>query len=388
MKTFKHPKYTFIKNNIFYFSRSVPVDLRCFYSKPRIIQSLRTKSLTRANKASKHLSHKLDDYWLDLRLKITDVPASHLLINCDVSSLPSIEEALDLYLNIKGIGRQKLFFTTAQRYIGYMIECLGVRPIDKYSSRDATLLREWLLKKGLSNSSLQRVFSSIKAVINFSILEQGLECQNAFAKVYLPTHTDIKKRHSISTENMIKIKKACLDLDDDIRWLIALIFDTGMRLSEAVGLMLEDIHLDENIPYIEIKPHTHRRLKTVSSKRIIPLTGLSLWSAKRLTKANLGLYCFPRYVKENKCNSNSASASINKWIKTVAGPDDVIHGLRHSFRDRLRNVEAPLDMIDQLGGWSLKTVGQTYGDGYDLKTMNKYLEQMSSTAPHELTKSC
>ena len=180
-------------------------------------------------------------------------------------------------MSIKGVGRQKLFFTTAQRYIGYMIACLGVRPIDQYSSRDATLLREWLLKKGLSNSSLQRVFSSIKAVINFSILEQGLNCQNAFSKVYLPTHTDVKKRHSISTENMINIQQACLTLDDDIRWLIALIFDTGMRLSEAAGLMLEDIHLNEDVPYIDLKPHPHRRLKTASSKRLIPLTGLSLW---------------------------------------------------------------------------------------------------------------
>ena len=331
------------------------------------------------------LSHKLDDYWLNLRLKTTEMPGSHLLINDGVSSLPTIEDALELYLSIKGAGRQTSFFTTAQRYIGYMIECLGVRPLDQYSSRDATLLREWLLEKGLSHSSLQRVFSSIKAVINFSILEQGLECQNAFAKVYLPAQTDVKKRHAITPENMNNIKQACLSLDDDIRWLIALIFDTGMRLSEAAGLILEDIHLDEDVPYIDLKPHLHRRLKTASSKRIIPLTGLSLWAAKRLVCANPGLYCFPRYTKENRCHSNSASAAINKWLKTVAGPNDVIHGLRHSFRDRLRAIEAPLDMIDQLGGWSLKTVGQTYGDGYNLKTMSKYLQRMSG-APRELTK--
>tara|TARA_B110000444_G_C18810096_1_gene582096 strand:+ start:337 stop:816 length:480 start_codon:yes stop_codon:yes gene_type:complete len=149
--------------------------------------------------------------------------------------------------------------------------------------------------------------------------------------------------------------------------------------------MLEDIHLDEDVPYIDLKPHPHRRLKTASSKRIIPLTGLSLWAVKRLVCANPDLYCFPRYTKDNRCHSNSASAAINKWIKTVAGPNDVIHGLRHSFRDRLRAIEAPLDMIDQLGGWSLKTVGQTYGDGYNLKTMSKHLQRMSG-APRELTK--
>ena len=375
----RHPKYTYIKDNTYYFSRSVPVDLRCFYTKPRIIQSLRTNSVLRARTASKIYASKLDDYWLGLRLKAIDVPAAHLLVTGGAASeLPTIEDALEVYFAIKGIGRQKLFFTTAQRYISYLIECVGNRPIDNYSSKDATILREWLIKKGLSNSSLQRVFSGIKAVINFVTLEQGLECQNAFAKVYLPSNTDAKKRHAVTASNMAKIKAECLSLDDDIRWLVAVIFDTGMRLSEAAGLMLKDIHLDEDVPYIDLKPHPHRRLKTSSSERKIPLIGLSLWAAKRLRQHSTGLYCFPRYTSPERCNSNSASAAINKWIKTVAGPDDVVHGLRHSFRDRLRAAEAPTDMIDQLGGWALKSVGQGYGDGYDLKLLFKFIYKLES----------
>ena len=145
---FRYPKYTFIKGNSFYFSRSVPVDLRCFYTKPRIIQSLRTTSLHRAKTASKVFASKLEDYWLGLRLKTLDVPAAHLLITdgaINDSELPTIEEALEVYFKVIGIGRQKLFFTTAQRYIGYLIECLGNRSIDQYTSKDATILREWYL---------------------------------------------------------------------------------------------------------------------------------------------------------------------------------------------------------------------------------------------------
>ena len=185
----KHPRYTYTKGNIYYFSRSVPADLRCFYLKPRITQSLRTNSQSRATTASKVFASKLDDYWLGLRLKRLDIPAAHLLVvdpSTKLSSLPTIEEALETYFAVIGQGRQKLFFTTAQRYITYLVECLGNKPIDNYTSKDATVLREWLIEKGLSNSSLQRVFLGIKAVINFVTLEQGLECQNAFAKVYLP----------------------------------------------------------------------------------------------------------------------------------------------------------------------------------------------------------
>ena len=58
-----------------------------------------------------------------------------------------------------------------------------------------------------------------------------------------------------------------METDDEARWLVALISDTGMRLSEAAGLSKEDVHLDEDIPYVEIRPHKWRRLKTKSSVR-------------------------------------------------------------------------------------------------------------------------
>jgi integrase len=377
----KHPKYTYTKDNIYYFSRSVPADLRCFYSKPRIIQSLKTNSALRAKTASKVYAAKLDDYWLGLRLKRLDVPAANLLLSkTNSSTLPTIEEALEIYLQVKGTDKQPLFYATARRHISYLIECLGSRPIDNYSSKDATMLREWLIKKGLGSSSLKRIFSGIKAVINLMIQEHGLDCTNAFARIYLPSDNNTKKRHAITAFNMAKINKECIALDDDIRWLVAIIFDTGMRLSEAAGLMLSDLHLDAEIPHIHLIPHPHRRLKTASSERKIPLVGLSLWAAQRLKQHPTGLYCFPRYTNSERCNSNSASAAINKWIKTVAGPNDVIHGLRHSFRDRLRAVEAPTDMIDQLGGWSLKSVGQGYGDGYSSDLTSRYLQKISNSS--------
>ena len=109
-------------------------------------------------------------------------------------------------------------------------------------------------------------------------------------------------------------------------------------------------------------------MKTSTSDRVIPLVGASLWAAQRI-KQNGSDYAFPRYTDGLKCNSNSASAALNKWIKQVAGSGNVIHGFRHSFRDRLRAVSAPIDMIDQLGGWSLQGVGQGYGNGYQPSQM-------------------
>ena len=43
------------------------------------------------------------------------------------------------------------------------------------------------------------------------------------------------------------------------------------------------------------------------------------------------------------------------------------------FRHRLRAVETPLDRIDQLGGWSLLSVGQGDGDGFSIKKLSEWV---------------
>lgn len=378
MKTLKHPSYTYTKGGIYYFSKVVPQDLAALYAKPRIIKSLRTKSLSHARTASRSLLARLEDYWLGLRLQRTDVPAAHLLVVPKAqldSSFPTIEDALELYLAVKGQSKGKLFFSHARRNISYVIACLGSRPLDCYSSADAATFRQWLTDKKLSNTSLARIFGVVKAVVNFSIKEQGLECKNAFSGVYIPAENN-KKRYSVKGKELKSLQDECVLLDDDIRWLVALISDTGMRLSEAVGLLVDDLVLDSEQPHIKLVLHPHRRLKTGASERTIPLVGCSLWAAKRIKENSSSKFCFSRYCTEDNCNSNSASAAINKWIKKVISSEAVIHGLRHGFRDRLRAAEAPMDMIDQLGGWSLRSVGQGYGDGYPLDLLHRWMEKI------------
>ena len=46
------------------------------------------------------------------------------------------------------------------------------------------------------------------------------------------------------------------------------------------------------------------------------------------------------------------------------------------MRDRLRAVNCPAEMIDQIGGWSRENIGQGYGEGYDLNNTYQWLMQM------------
>ncbi len=374
--------YLYKKRGVFYFSKRVPVDVRSYYKSDRIVICLRTKSSVSAIRASKSLYQRLDDYWTSIRLTMMQVPAEHMLVSKPPvnsnSNAPLLSEALSTYLKLKGECKNKLFVRTADRSIKYVIELLGDLPIDVYSSKDASKFRDYLLDRGLLISSVKRIFSSIRSIINLSITEEGISCINAFSKTYMPESNNVEIRKPIPIKDIKHIQVLCREYDDDLRWLIALLSDTGMRLGEGVGLLKSDIYLNSDIPHIRLIPHPWRRLKTRGSERYIPLVGASLWACKRILEYNNeSIYAFPRYTSSKECNTNSASASLNKWLKEKLINDYVIHGLRHSFRDRLRAIECPSEIIDQLGGWSLRGVGQSYGRGYDIKIIYSWLTKIN-----------
>ena len=368
------------KSGTYYFVRRVPKDIQEYYTSSRVVICLKTKRRDSAVKASRSIAQRLEDYWLSLRLSKLDIPALHLLrdkpLSASTCSSMRLSEALELYLRLKGSNKDKVFHRGAERNIQSVIDVLGDRPVDEYASSDAASYRDYLLKKGLTTNSIKRNFSTIRSIVNLCIQEHGLDCKNAFSRVYLPDLDDSKKRKPIPIENIRQIEQDCKSEDDEARWLVALISDTGMRLSEAAGLHINDIILDEDIPYINLTPHPWRSLKTKGSQRQIPLVGASLWAVQMIKANPHHIFAFPRYNTTSSTNANSASAAINKWLKPRVPEGCVIHSFRHSLRDRLRDVQCPSDMIDQIGGWSTAGVGQAYGEGHKIDAMAKWMKMM------------
>ncbi|WP_025313156.1 DUF6538 domain-containing protein [Roseicyclus elongatus] len=55
--------FSFTKNNIYYFERRVPRDLRKYYSASKISYSLRTRSSAVAASRATRAAQQLDEYW-------------------------------------------------------------------------------------------------------------------------------------------------------------------------------------------------------------------------------------------------------------------------------------------------------------------------------------
>ena len=113
------------RDGVFYFVRRVPVDVQPYYSSKRISFSLKTRSLKRAMRACNSILQRLEDYWLGLRIQKMDIPAIHLVRSgaaADESNIPTLSDALELYLKLKGVGKDKVFIRTATRNVEYVVK--------------------------------------------------------------------------------------------------------------------------------------------------------------------------------------------------------------------------------------------------------------------------
>ena len=84
---------------------------------------------------------------------------------------------------------------------------------------------------GLTGSSVSRNFSYAKAVMNFALSEFALDVRDPFAGVYHDRSKGVVTRKPIPLDDLRCVQRECVNIDADIRWLVALVSDTGMRLA-------------------------------------------------------------------------------------------------------------------------------------------------------------
>jgi integrase len=387
MQTISIP-YTFNRDGYYYFTRRVPKDLAHHYSRLRIVECLRTTSARQAKMQAQQANAKLEAYWASLRVAHAALPGSATCLTLPVNSAsraepkhqndqPDLMQALQVYLDLKGKNRPRSFEAAATRTCNYLIGIAGNKPLGDYTRVDALKFREWLIDRGLTGSSVTWNFSYLKAVFNFAVSEYALDVRNPFIGVYHDRQAGVIKRQPIPIENIKLVQAQCRQVDDDIRWLVALLSDTGLRLAEGAGLLKSDIHIDCEVPFVRIQKHPWRGLKTRSSERDVPLVGQALWAAERVIQApSHSVFAFSRYNQSDATAANSASAALNKWLKQYVPAGCTMHSFRHSMRDRLRAVECPFEMIDQIGGWATDGIGASYGTGYDHLTLADWLRKI------------
>lgn len=138
-------------------------------------------------------------------------------IDDTVPASPTMSGALQLYLDLKGKGRPKTFESSSRRACGYVFEIAGDKPLSRYARADALKLRNHLVARGLTGSSVTRNFSYIKAIFNFACSELALDLRNPFVGVFHDRKAGVVERQPIPIEAIRLVQNKCHLIDDDIR---------------------------------------------------------------------------------------------------------------------------------------------------------------------------
>ena len=78
---------------------------------------------------------------------------------------------------------------------------------------DAGRFRDHLFERGMSSSSVKRVFSSVRAIINLAIREHGLSVTNVISGTFIPDDEVRKGYLPIPTNALLGFKRECEALD-------------------------------------------------------------------------------------------------------------------------------------------------------------------------------
>jgi integrase len=200
-------------------------------------------------------------------------------------------------------------------------------------------------------ATVGRKFGDLQSVYNKGMLEYELVGTKAdpFAGIRnkrLEARTSCDRR-SFKPSELIEYKANIMTRNEQLKIIGLLMVETGCRIEEAAGLLVEDVDLSSNIPHIKIRNNTLRGLDKKGLERSCALVGDALTALQSYTlPENRKSPLFPRYGKPS--GATNVSAALNKVIRKSLKISDkslVAYSTRHTFADRCR--AAGVDEVHQ-----------------------------------------
>jgi integrase/recombinase XerC len=235
--------------------------------------------------------------------------------------------------------------------------------LDDLSKVNQDVIRSWtvyLMRKGLSNNSINRKIASLKSFYKF--LENDFINNEKIINPtkHLITPKKVKRLPSFVKEDEMENLLLSLDGTDFIslrdKAIITLLYVTGIRRSELINLKLKDINLNDE--YIKV-------LGKRKKERIIPINNKVIEILLAYKELKEELFCsnnnFFLTQKGKKLYPKAVYNIVNKHLSTVSTVEQKSpHTIRHSFATHLLNNGAELKAIQDLLGHNSLAATQVY----------------------------
>jgi len=250
-----------------------------------------------------------------------------------------------------------------RRDLNQLAEFLEERRV-RLTDIDNFILRGFLARlheKNNKKSTIARKLASIRSFLQFCLREKWLEDNPA--KVVATPKQDRHVPSFLSEEEMRhfldlpqKLKRV-LDFRD--RALLELLYATGIRVGELVGMNVDDVNFDERLIMVRGKGKKERLLP-FGSKAV---ESLQAYIRKKdlINKGQVEEKPLFLNYRGKRLTSRSVERIVNKYIHRAALKRKISpHSLRHSFASHLLSRGADLRVIQELLGHESLATTQKY----------------------------
>ena len=244
-------------------------------------------------------------------------------------------------------------------FFDYLVTDFGELPLPQLTH---SIVRSWLASlkdQGLSAKSINRKISTLKSFFKFQI-KAGVITQTPMAKVVAPKN-EKRLPNFVAEKDIKKLFEETIFPDtfegQTDRLLLLLFYQTGMRLSEAIGLKSGSVSFSNN---------TLKVLGKGNKERILPLNPalkkeLQLYLQKKRAEGFGEAETLFVSAKGKPLSPRLVYASVKKYLDGVTSIEKRSpHVLRHTFATHLTNNGADLNAVKELLGHSSLAATQVY----------------------------
>lgn len=230
----------------------------------------------------------------------------------------------------------------------------GVKDVNDLNEVNTKVVRGWivfLIESGMTNKSVNRKLASLRTYFRV-LLKEGLVESNPAKAVQGPK---VEKRLPSFVDELKEGESGGLEnWSERDALMVELLYQTGMRLSELVGLTISDL-----------QNGSIRIIGKGNKERIVPVSS-SLIEAIYKYRSELAVECksIPSLLLTDsgkKLYSKFVYRKINYYLSNVANVQKRSpHVLRHTFATHMLNNGAGLEVIKELLGHANLSATQVY----------------------------
>lgn len=253
-----------------------------------------------------------------------------------------------------------LFIEWAKKY--------SINNVEDVTKQHIANFKRFLDERYQAPRSRQDALIKLQALFNFCIDKRDYLTANPVKGMTYSKVTSINHKTEITPSEYEKVMNTdYVKGYEDLKWLLAILWNTGMRIGEAIQLRPEDFRIVDGIKCISINTEDGKQVKNETSIRDIPISEALLQMGIWDTKPRLG------WTKNNAAGSRIAFA-----FKQI-GIEHSSHDFRYSLSNRLRDCDVADSVRYSILGHAHKTTtDRVYKTRQPLKQMLMALNKATS----------